>query len=98
MRESFQAELDRLADDLARMARLAARMMTNASDALHQADLALAELVITGDDEMDVLHDDVDLVQSVRGVRHHPGGQPRHAGQVSGEPVELGLEGLTHGS
>ena len=61
MRESFQAELDRLADDLARMARLAARMMTNASDALHQADLALAELVITGDDEMDVLHDDVEL-------------------------------------
>ena len=61
MRESFQAELDRLADDLARMARLAARMMTNASDALHKADLALAELVISADDEMNVLHDDVEL-------------------------------------
>ncbi|MDQ3990550.1 MAG: phosphate transport system regulatory protein PhoU, partial [Actinomycetota bacterium] len=61
MRESFQAELDRLVDDLARMARLAARMMTNATDALHQADLALAELVISTDDEMNVLHDDVEL-------------------------------------
>ncbi len=60
MRESFQAELDRLADDLARMARLASQMMTEASEALQRADLALAELVISRDDEMDVLHDDVE--------------------------------------
>lgn len=60
MRETFRAELDRLAADLARMSRLAAGMMTNASDALHHGDLPLAELVIAGDDEMDVLHDDVE--------------------------------------
>lgn len=60
MRESFQAELDRLADDVARMARLASQMMTNASEALQEADLALAQLVISKDDEMDALHDDVE--------------------------------------
>ncbi|MQA15428.1 MAG: phosphate signaling complex protein PhoU [Pseudonocardiaceae bacterium] len=60
MRESFQVELDRLADDLARMARLASEMMSHASEAIQQADLALAELVISKDDEMDALHDDVE--------------------------------------
>ncbi len=60
MRESFQIELDQLADDLARMTRLAAQMITNASNALHHADLALAEMVISADDEMNALHDDVE--------------------------------------
>jgi phosphate transport system protein len=60
MRATFHAELDSLAGDLARMTRLAGQMMTNASQALHQADLRLAELVISGDDEMNALHDDVE--------------------------------------
>lgn len=60
MRETFQAELDTLIDDLATMARLASQMMTNASTALHQADLALAEVVISRDDEMNALHDDME--------------------------------------
>lgn len=60
MRESFQAELRRLIIDLVRMARLAGEMMTSASTALHQADLALAELVISRDDEMNALHDDME--------------------------------------
>ncbi|MGH3916251.1 MAG: phosphate signaling complex protein PhoU [Pseudonocardiaceae bacterium] len=61
MRESFQAELRTLMLDLVRMARLAGEMMTSASTALHRADLALAELVISRDDEMNALHDDMEL-------------------------------------
>lgn len=60
MRDTFRAELDKMIDDLARMARLAGQMMTNASTALHQADLALAELVISSDDEMNALHHDME--------------------------------------
>jgi phosphate transport system protein len=60
MRETFRVELDTLIDDLARAARLAAQMMTNASTALSQADLALAELVISGEGTMKALCDDMD--------------------------------------
>ncbi|MGH4017939.1 MAG: phosphate signaling complex protein PhoU [Pseudonocardiaceae bacterium] len=60
MRESFHVELDKLVHDLARMARLTGQMMTNASDALQQSDLALAEMVISGDDEINALHDDME--------------------------------------
>ncbi|HEY2763081.1 MAG TPA: phosphate signaling complex protein PhoU [Pseudonocardiaceae bacterium] len=60
MRETFHAELDGLIGDLVQMTRLAGQMMTNASTALHQADLALAEMVIASDDEMNVLHDDTE--------------------------------------
>ncbi len=60
MRESFHAELDKLVDDLARTARLTGQMMTNASQALQRSDLALAEIVIARDDEIDALHDDME--------------------------------------
>ena len=60
MREMFHAELDKLVGDLARMARLAGQMMTNASTALHHADLVLAELVISGEDEMTALCEEMD--------------------------------------
>jgi phosphate transport system protein len=50
MRAPFHAELDELIADLARLARLAGQMMTNASIALHQNDLPLAERVITDRD------------------------------------------------
>jgi phosphate transport system protein len=60
MRESFHAELDTLINDLARAARLSGQMMTNASTALSQADLALAELVISADDQVKALCDDMD--------------------------------------
>jgi phosphate transport system protein len=56
VRVAFHTELDDLIDDLATMTRLAGQMMSNASAALHQADLALAEWVIASDDEMDTLH------------------------------------------
>jgi phosphate transport system protein len=60
MRETFRAELDSLSEDLARAARLAGQMMTNASTALSQADLGLAELVISGEGETKALCDDMD--------------------------------------
>lgn len=60
MRETFHTELDDLIGDLARMARLAGQMMTNASTALQQADLGLAELVISREDEMAALCDEMD--------------------------------------
>lgn len=56
MRTAFHAELDDLMIDLARMARLAAQMMTNASIALHQTDLALAGVVIADGDQMNAMH------------------------------------------
>ncbi|MGH3755627.1 MAG: phosphate signaling complex protein PhoU [Pseudonocardiaceae bacterium] len=59
MRETFHAELDKLLSDLARIARRAGQMMTNASTALQQADLALAELVISGGDDMTALRNDI---------------------------------------
>jgi phosphate transport system protein len=60
MRAMFHAELNVLVGDLARMARLAARMMTNASIALHQTDLALAGLVIADGDQMNTMHDETE--------------------------------------
>jgi phosphate transport system protein len=60
MRESFRAELDSLIRDLARAARLAAQMMANASSSLNQADLALADLVLSSEGEVKVLCDDMD--------------------------------------
>jgi phosphate transport system protein len=60
MRESFHAELDSLIRDLARTARLAGQMMANASTSLSQADLALAELVISSESEMRALCGDMD--------------------------------------
>jgi len=59
MRETFHAELGALMGDLAKTARLAGQMMTNASTALHHADLGLAELVIASDDERKALRDDL---------------------------------------
>jgi phosphate transport system protein len=60
MRETFHAELDSLILDLARAARLAGQMMANASTSLSQADLALAELVISAEGDMKALCDDMD--------------------------------------
>jgi phosphate transport system protein len=60
MRSTFHAELDELITDLARMARLAAQMVINASIALHQTDLALARLVIADRDQMNAMHDDTE--------------------------------------
>jgi phosphate transport system protein len=60
MRETFRDELNSLTDDLARAARLAGQMMTNASSALSQADLGLAELVMSSEGEIKALCEDMD--------------------------------------
>ncbi len=60
MRATFHAELDELVADIARMARFAGQMMTNASIALHQSDMPLAGLVIADCDQMNAMHDDAE--------------------------------------
>jgi phosphate transport system protein len=60
MRVTFHTELDELLTDLVRMVRLAGQMMTNASIALHQTDLALAEVVIANREQMNGMFDDTD--------------------------------------
>ncbi len=60
MRATFHAELDELMAELARMTRLAGQMMTNASIALHQTDLALAGVVIADSDQMNGMLEDID--------------------------------------
>lgn len=50
-------QLDELIPDLAKMARLADQMLTNASIALHQTDHALAGLVIAERDQIHAMHD-----------------------------------------
>lgn len=60
MRAALHAELDELMCDLASMGRLASQVMINASAALLQADLALAELVIARGDAMDARYHDVE--------------------------------------
>lgn len=60
MRATFHAELDELMTELARMAWLVGQMMTNASIALHQADLALAGVVIANRDQMNGMIDDTE--------------------------------------
>lgn len=60
MRDSFHAELDGLLGDLGRGTRLVSQMMANASTSLSQADLALAELVMSSEGEMTALCDDMD--------------------------------------
>ncbi|MGH3928564.1 MAG: phosphate signaling complex PhoU family protein [Pseudonocardiaceae bacterium] len=59
MRTAFYAELAELIGDLAAMGRLASQLMINASAALLQADLTLADLVIARGDELDTQHHDV---------------------------------------
>ncbi|MGH3926827.1 MAG: phosphate signaling complex PhoU family protein [Pseudonocardiaceae bacterium] len=60
IRIAFHSELSELIGDLARMGRLAGQLMINASAALLQADLALADLVIARSDEMDAQHHEVE--------------------------------------
>jgi phosphate transport system protein len=57
MRVAFHAKLSELITDLGREARLAGQMMRNASIALHQADLALGELVIAQRDQLSAMLD-----------------------------------------
>jgi len=57
MREAYQSRLDGLADELADMCETVGQAMRKATDALLNADLALAEDVISGDLQIDALRD-----------------------------------------
>lgn len=57
MRAAFRAGLNELMSDLVSMVRLTGQMMTNASIALHQNDLALAALVIADRDRVKATYD-----------------------------------------
>ena len=60
MRDAYHDELDALAEQLVEMTRLVGVAITGASTALLDADLALAESVITADDAVDRLRDELD--------------------------------------
>ena len=55
MREVYHEQLDRVSDDLVEMTRLVASAMDRATRSLLDADLALAESVIAGDDAIDAI-------------------------------------------
>jgi phosphate transport system protein len=58
--QTCHAELDSLTGDVASIVRLAGQLMTNASVALHQADLKFAELVISEAEEIKTRCKDAD--------------------------------------
>ncbi|WP_312717651.1 phosphate signaling complex protein PhoU [Mobilicoccus sp.] len=60
MRDAFHEDLDRISDQLVEMTRLAASAMNRSTTALLDADLELAEGVISADVEIDTLRSDLD--------------------------------------
>ncbi len=62
MRKAYYAELDRIAESLVEMTHLAASAMTRATTALLDADVQLADSVITADAELDARREALDLM------------------------------------
>ncbi len=60
MRETFHEQLESLTDDLVEMTRLVESAMARAATALLDADLALAETVISADEAVDLLRESLD--------------------------------------
>ena len=60
MRDAYHEELDGLSDSLVEMTRLVGSAMSRATTALLDADLALAESVITNDETVDLLYREVE--------------------------------------
>jgi phosphate transport system protein len=60
MREAFQDDLDAVTHSLIEMCQLSSGAMVSATKAILEADLALAEEVISEDDKIDALHHDLD--------------------------------------
>jgi phosphate transport system protein len=60
VRSLFHEELDFISDQLVRMSRMAAQALERATKALMEADLALAEQVITDDEEIDAVRRDLE--------------------------------------
>jgi phosphate transport system protein len=62
MRKAYHEELDRIAESLVEMTHLAASAMTRATTALLDADIQLADSVITADAELDARREALDLM------------------------------------
>jgi phosphate transport system protein len=62
MRKAYHEELDRIAESLVEMTHLAASAMTRATTALLDADIHLADSVITADAELDARRESLDLM------------------------------------
>ncbi|MGC5585453.1 phosphate signaling complex protein PhoU [Ornithinimicrobium sp. W1679] len=60
MRSLFHEELETLSDELVELSRLSARALERATQALLEADLELAERVISEDEQIDALRRDLD--------------------------------------
>jgi phosphate transport system protein len=60
LREQFQVDLQSIEDQLVEMTRLVGSAMNRATSALLDADLAIAESVITADEQVDALHVDLE--------------------------------------
>lgn len=60
MRSLFHEELDFISDQLVQMSQLAAQALERATKALMEADLALAEQVISDDEQIDALRRDLE--------------------------------------
>ena len=56
MRDAYHDELDRISDSLVEMANMAGSAMSKATTALLDADLTMAEMVITADEAIDELY------------------------------------------
>ncbi|HUF34045.1 MAG TPA: phosphate signaling complex protein PhoU [Acidimicrobiales bacterium] len=59
-RKSFHHDLDLIRDDIVRMGGMVSESLSSATQALLDGDLATAEAIINGDDELDVLALDVE--------------------------------------
>ena len=62
MRKAFHEELDRIAETLVEMTRLASSAMNRATTALLDADVTLADSVIAADVEIDARREELDLM------------------------------------
>lgn len=60
MRDAFHEDLDKISDRLVEMTRLAGSAMSRATTALFDADLSLAESVITADRQIDEIRNEID--------------------------------------
>ena len=72
MREAYHDQLDRVSEDLVEMTRLVGSAMNRATQSLLDADLALAEAVIAGDDAIDDLASKVEADCFVVSARQQP--------------------------
>ncbi|HPF80155.1 PhoU domain-containing protein, partial [Nostocoides australiense] len=62
MRTAYHEDLDRISEQLVEMTRLAGSAMSRASRALLDADVQIAETVISADQEIDQAREDLDTL------------------------------------